>query len=110
MTPRGAGRARPPSERLAAPRHGRAHGKRALHDAPVAQDQAGVGHRRELGVVGHEHERSAAARVDRAQQIHDVPAVRRVEVPRRFVGEDNLGIVGQRTGERHPLLLSARQL
>ena len=77
---------------------------------PSRRTSAGVGHRRELGVVGHEHERGAAAGVDRAQQIHDVAAVRGVEVPGRFVGEDDLGVVGQRARERHALLLAARQL
>jgi hypothetical protein len=110
MTPRGAGRAVRHLSDLRRRSHSRAHRECALHDAPVTQDQAGVGHRRELGVVGHEHERGAAAGVDRAQQIHDVAAVRGVEVPGRFVGEDDFGVVGQCTGERHALLLAARQL
>ena len=54
---------------------------RVLDDAAVAQDQPRVGHRRQLGVVRHEHERRRRDRVDLAQQIHDVAAVALSRLP-----------------------------
>ena len=86
------------------------HRDAAPTDAAVAQDEPRIGHRRQLGVVRHEHERRAARRVDVAQQLHDVAAVGAVEVAGRLVGQHDRRIVGQRARERHALLLAAREL
>ena len=48
--------------------------------------------------------------MNRSQQLHDVAPVCRVQVARRFVGEHDRRIVGERAGERDALLLAARQL
>jgi hypothetical protein len=45
-----------------------------------------------------------------AEQAGDLPAVGGVQVGGRLVGQDHRGVVGQRAGDRHPLLLPARQL
>ena len=44
------------------------------------------------------------------EQIHHLLAVLRVEVTRRFVGEDELGVGDDGAGDGHTLLLAARQL
>ena len=44
------------------------------------------------------------------QQVEDVPAVVRVEIAGRLVGEDQRRIVGQRARDGDALLLAARQL
>ena len=51
-----------------------------------------------------------ADRMDVAHQIHDVPAVGAIEIAGRLVGQQDRRIVGQRSRERHALLLTARQL
>src|SRR6185503_15540055 len=45
-----------------------------------------------------------------AEQPHDLESRRRVEVARRFVGEEDAGVVHERAGDRHALALSSRQL
>ena len=44
---------------------------------------------------------------ERAEQLDDVLAGLLVQVAGGLVGEDQLGLVGQRPGDRHPLLLAA---
>ena len=81
-----------------------------FHHPSVAQHQSGIGERRQLGVVCHQDDRGAAPFVNRPQELHDVPAVGRVEVAGRLVGQDDRRIVGERARERDPLLLPAGQL
>ena len=64
----------------------------------------------QLRVVRDQHDRRPSGGVDRSQQLHDVPAVRAVEVAGRLVGEHDRRVVRQRAGERHALLLAAGQL
>jgi len=45
-----------------------------------------------------------------AQQLHDVTAVRAVQVARRLVRQHDRRIVGERARERDALLLAAGQL
>ena len=71
-------------------------------DAPAdAADQLAV-------VRGDEHRR--AARVDLAEQVHDLERQVGIEVAGRLVGEDELRIVDERARDRDALLLAARQL
>ena len=50
------------------------------------------------------------AAMNLAQQLHDVAAGGGVEVAGRLVGQHDRRIVGQRAGERDPLLFASRQL
>ena len=43
----------------------------------------------QLGIVGHEHDGGAARCVNLAQKLHDVPAVGRIEVAGRLVGQND---------------------
>ena len=51
-----------------------------------------------------------ACALDVEQQVHDVAAGGRVEIARRFVGQDDRRIVRERAGDGNALLLAARQL
>ena len=62
-----------------------------------------------LGLVGDEHDRAAGA-VEVVEQVEDVGGRRRVEVAGRLVGQQQRRFGDQRAGDRHPLLLAARQL
>src|SRR5919201_5438779 len=62
----------------------------------------------DFAVVGR-HQDGRSTRVDLKQQLDDLPRRRRVEVPGRFVGEENARVVHQRAGNRHPLLLATGQ-
>ena len=55
---------------------------------------------------GHHHGLAVLA-VDVGEDFHDPARRLRVERGDGFVGEDHLGLLGQRTGDRHPLLLAA---
>ena len=48
--------------------------------------------------------------IDVEQQVDDVVAGAAVEIAGRLVGEQDRRIVGERAGDRHALLLAARQL
>ena len=78
--------------------------------AAVAQRQLRFGQRRQRRVVRHQHQGRLARMIDGQQQIHDVPAVGAVEIAGRLVGEQDRRIVGQRAGNRDPLLLAAGEL
>ncbi len=86
-------------------------GRAGLLDAAVAHHHDLVGEReRLLLVVGHEQGTGAG----RSQDRHDLLAQRLaepgVERGERLVEQDDLGIRGQSTGQRHALALTARQL
>jgi hypothetical protein len=59
-------------------------------------------------VRGHEH--SGAEGVDLDEELDDLPARHRVEVPGWLVGDEQRRVVHQRPGDRRPLLLSAGEL
>ena len=59
--------------------------------------------------MGHHHH-GGAQRVDALQQSHDLQRAGRVQVAGGLVGHDGAGIVYQRPGNGHPLLLAAGQL
>ena len=63
----------------------------------------------EARLVGCHDDRGAAG-VDPREQLHDVDGCRRVEVSGGLVGQQHLGAVHQRAGDRNPLLLTTREL
>ncbi len=56
------------------------------------------------------HDDGSAGSVERIEEIHDLHRCRRIEVASRFVRKNDMGVVHQRAGDCHPLLLSAGQL
>ena len=56
------------------------------------------------------HDDGFAGFVQLGQHHHDFIAGPAVEVPGRLVGEDELRVVHQGAGDRHPLLLAPGQL
>ena len=82
---------------------------RAAHAAVVQLDLA-VEARRDVGVVGRDHEREAELLPERLDQVEHALAGVRVEVPGRLVAEQQLRALGERAGERDALGLTAREL
>ena len=81
----------------------------ALHPAVADHDHA----RRvlgDVGLVGDQDDRDAALAVEPLQDLHDLDAGAAVEVAGGLVGEEQLGVVDQRAGDRDALLLAAREL
>ena len=66
--------------------------------------------RREVAAVGHDQERCAAHLVQIEEESVDRVARLAVEVAGGFVGEDELGVHDESSGEGDPLLLAAREL
>ena len=58
--------------------------------------------------MGHHHDQLLAG--DLAEQIHHLDTGLGIERPGRLVGEQDVGVVHQRAGDRHPLHLSAGEL
>src|SRR5438045_1962792 len=87
----------------------RRSGTRLLDDPAVEQMDGTVGVGRVSGIVrDHADRRSTAMQL--AQQLHNRFAVRRVEVSRRLVGEQDEWIPGNRTRDGDALLLTAGEL
>src|SRR6185503_14374264 len=61
------------------------------------------------GIVRHHADRGAAA-VQLAEEVHDLLAVRRVEITRRLVGEEDRRVTRDGARHCHALLLAAREL
>ena len=85
------------------------HVRRIADEPAVAERQQTRGERGDVLLVRDDDDRDAAA-IELLQQRHDFEARRGVERARRLVGEDELGVVDQRAGDGHALLLPARQL
>ena len=80
-----------------------------VDNAAVQQLDARCGPRRQLRGVGDEDDGLAMLRQP-GQYIEDVMGRARVEVAGRLVGDEQGRVVGQRPGDRDPLLLSAGDL
>ena len=90
----------------------REHGRRvaARHHLALEHDRDLVGdplHRAE--VVGDEEIGDAEVVLQLFQQPEDLFSDQLIERRRHLVADDEIGFGGQRPGDRHPLLLSARQ-
>ncbi len=60
--------------------------------------------------MGDHDDRDAVIAVQPLQQRKDLMAALTVEIAGRLIGKDHRRISGQRAGNRHPLLLAAREL
>ena len=76
----------------------------AEHDDPAGHEDGLV------DVVGDEHHRLLRLFPDAQQQLLHQHARLVVERAERLVEQQDLGVVGQRAGDRHPLLHAAREL
>ena len=63
-----------------------------------------------LGIVGDQDERLAVVPVELPQEGQDLRRALGVQVAGRLVGQDQRRLVDEGPGDRHPLLLAARQL
>src|SRR5205807_3138415 len=61
------------------------------------------------GIMGHEHDRLVELAVQLGQQGEHRIGALRVEIAGRLVGDDEIGIGDDGAGNRHALLLAARQ-
>src|SRR5581483_78528 len=87
-----------------------AHGEGvAGGDASVMQLDAAIGKPRNHRIVG-DHDNGPPLLVELAQQAQYDFLVLRVEVAGRLVGKDDFGIVDERAGDAHPLLLTAGEM
>ena len=112
----------PDGQRDARRRHDRR--KRVLAQRPVDDqrkrhrrrlvDRREIPHPPELGegalVVAHEQKGGAVFPADLADQLQGLAGAATVEVARRFVGQDELRMVGQRAGHGDALLLAGGEL
>jgi hypothetical protein len=63
-----------------------------------------------LLVVGDQQQRRAGTVTQTEHQVDHAPAAGRIEVAGRLVGEQDVGVAGERPRQRHALLLTAGQL
>ncbi len=80
-----------------------------LDDQSVAKHDAPPGPRRDVELMGDEHDGDAAL-VQLLEQRDDLIGGAAVERAGRLVGKENVRIVGERAGDRHALLLAAGEL
>ena len=79
---------------------------RLLHHDAVAQPDDPIGLGGYLWIVSH-HDHRRAKRMNFVEQFHHTVAGLVVEVPGGLIGEQQPWAVGERPGDRHPLLLTA---
>src|SRR5881296_612060 len=81
-----------------------------LQDAAVAKGDDALGEIGDVGLVRHQDDRQVLTLVQLLEDLHDVDARPAVEVPGRFVRQQQRRAVDERTGDGHALLLTAREL
>ena len=59
--------------------------------------------------IVRDHHNRLPGTVQVLKQLHDLATGLRIEVARRFVGEDHVWFIRHRSGDRNPLTFSARQ-
>src|SRR6185369_16640501 len=84
-------------------------GREIDHEAIPHPDDP-VACRADLRVVRDDHESLVALAVESPQESKDLRRFGGVEIPRRLVREDERRGIDECPGDRHPLLLAARQL
>jgi len=60
--------------------------------------------------MGHQDERRTVRAIECNEQIEQVDAVGGVQIAGRFVGQQDLRLVGKRSSDGYPLLLTAGKL
>src|SRR5262249_57972201 len=77
---------------------------------PLNEPVGAVGAPSQFGIVGRDQEGEASFGLQAHEQVEDHLTGLRIEIPRRLVGENGARAVHQRARDRHPLLVSPRQL
>ena len=72
---------------------------------PVSQANDALSQTAQVRIVCGDHERPPLA-MQPLEDIHDPIGVALVKIPRRFIGEDDLRIVDQRSRNADPLLFA----
>ena len=86
-------------------------GRARLDDLALVHDADPVGHLADdAEIVGDQQQRHAEAALQALQQLQDLGLDGDVERRGRLVGDQEVGLVGQRHGDHHPLALAAGQL
>jgi len=81
-----------------------------VHEQAVADREGFVRMRHEQPIVRGEHERGRILLLHAAHQFDDRRTRVRIEIGRWFVGEHEVRLLHERTGDRDALLLAATQL
>ena len=83
----------------------------ALDDLAVIHDADPVGHlAHDAEIVGDQQHRHVELVLELEQQVEDLRLDGDVERGGRLVGDQQVGLVGERHGDHHPLPLAAREL
>src|SRR5258706_12086686 len=80
------------------------------HEHPVVELDHPTAHRIDDALIVRRHHHRGAGAIDAIEQPHDADGRRGVEVPGRLVGEQDQRSVDEGARDRHPLLLSTREL
>ena len=78
-------------------------------DQPIAHDDIALGIRGNVLLV-RDHDDGDSARVELLEDRHDFDAGSAVEIARRFIRQQHLGVIDQRTRNGDTLLLAAGKL
>jgi hypothetical protein len=89
----------------ARPYNPRSH--KLIYQLPVYQPDYELGALGDAGIMGHQDHRHAQLLVHPQQQLRDLHPRLAVQVAGWFVGQEQPGLVAQRSRNRHTLLLSA---
>ena len=81
-----------------------------LFDFSVAQADDGIGGRSRLGAMRGQQSGRVQFACQSLQEIEDDVTGHRVEIARRFVGEENCGGLNERARDANSLHLTAREL
>ena len=85
--------------------------RRDLDDLPGVHDRDAVRHAGDdAEIVGDQQDRHPALRLQRAQEVEHLRLDGDVERGRRLVGDEQLGLAGERERDHHPLLQPAGEL
>ena len=77
---------------------------------PLPQVKLAVAERGQRGIVGDRDKRASILAGETEQEVDDPASRGGIQIPGRLVGEEDAGVVDQRAGDRHALLLPAAQL
>jgi hypothetical protein len=78
--------------------------------APLHQPEAALGPPRHFHVVGHQHHGHPGFPAQLVDELHQFGAGGGVQIPGRLVEQEDAGLVHQRPGDGHPLLLATGEL
>jgi hypothetical protein len=78
-------------------------------EAAVLEPEDAIGEFADAVIVGDDDDRAVLGLGDVVEELDDFVAVARVEVRGRFVGEDELRVVGKGAGDGDALALAARE-